>query len=420
MSGDTLLTPVERIGLSTSQTAAGYIELDEAHAAHTYHPLPVVLHEGLGAWVTDVDGRRYLDCLAGYSALNFGHGHPTIVAVAREQLKRLTLTSRAFHHDLLGDFTAELAALCGMEAVLPMNSGAEAVESALKLARKWGYEVKGVVPDQANIIVARGNFHGRTISIVSFSSDPDAKHNFGPFTPGFREVAFGDAEGLASAIDANTVGVLLEPIQGEAGVLIPPPGYLRAVRDICTDANVLFMADEIQSGLARTGRTFACDHEDVRPDVYILGKALGGGIMPVSAVVSTWDVMGALHPGEHGSTFGGNPLACAVGRAVIGLLETGEFQTRAAVLGAQLSDRLTALVGHGVLAFRSRGLWAGVDIDPTIATGRQVCEALVQQGVLAKDTHGSTIRLAPPLVVTAADVDFAVDALAVVLTDLAR
>jgi ornithine--oxo-acid transaminase len=417
MSGDTLLTPVERSGLSASQTAAGYIELDEAHAAHTYHPLPVVLHEGLGAWVTDVDGRRYLDCLAGYSALNFGHGHPTIVAAAREQLKRLTLTSRAFHHDLLGDFTAELAALCGMEAVLPMNSGAEAVESALKLARKWG---KGVVPDQANIIVARGNFHGRTISIVSFSSDPDAKHNFGPFTPGFREVAFGDAEGLASAIDANTVAVLIEPIQGEAGVLIPPPGYLRAVRDICTDANVLFMADEIQSGLARTGRTFACDHEDVRPDVYILGKALGGGIMPVSAVVSTWDVMGALHPGEHGSTFGGNPLACAVGRAVIGLLETGEFQTRAAVLGAQLSDRLTALVGHGVVAFRSRGLWAGVDIDPTIATGRQVCEALVLQGVLAKDTHGSTIRLAPPLVVTAADVDFAVDALAVVLTDLAR
>jgi ornithine--oxo-acid transaminase len=419
MSGDTLLTPVE-IAEKPSPTAAAYIALDDDHAAHTYHPLPVVLHEGLGAWVTDVDGRRYLDCLAGYSALNFGHRYPTIVAAARDQLKLLTLTSRAFHHDLLGQFTAELAALCGMEAVLPMNSGAEAVESALKLARKWGYEVKGVAPEQANIIVARGNFHGRTISIVSFSSDPDAKHNFGPFTPGFREVDFGDAEGLTSAIDANTVAVLLEPIQGEAGVLIPPTGYLRAVRDICTDANVLFMADEIQSGLARTGRTFACDHEDVRPDVYILGKALGGGIMPVSAVVSTWDVMGALHPGEHGSTFGGNPLACAVGRAVIGLLETGEFQTRAAVLGAQLADRLNALVGHGVVGFRSRGLWAGVDIEPAIGTGRQVCEALVAQGVLAKDTHGSTIRLAPPLVVTAADVDFAVDALTTVLTDLAR
>jgi ornithine--oxo-acid transaminase len=399
-------------------TAAHYIERDEAHAAHTYHPLPVVLREGSGVWVTDVDGRRYLDCLAGYSALNFGHGHPVIVAAARDQLERLTLTSRAFHHDLLGSFTAELAQLCGMETVLPMNSGAEAVESALKLARKWGYEVKGVQPDQANIVVARDNFHGRTISIVSFSSDRDAKRNFGPFTPGFREVAFGDADELASAIDANTVAVLIEPIQGEAGVVIPPTGYLRAVREICTARGVLFMADEIQSGLGRTGRTFACDHEDVRPDVYILGKALGGGIMPVSAVVSTWDVMGALHPGEHGSTFGGNPLACAVGRAVIGLLNTGEYQQCAAERGAQLADRLTGLLDNGVVAFRSRGLWAGVDIDPAIATGRAVCEELMRRGVLAKDTHGSTIRLAPPLVITASEVDFAVDALAGALAEL--
>jgi ornithine--oxo-acid transaminase len=401
-----------------STTAARYIERDDAHAAHTYHPLPVVLREGNGVWVTDVDGRRYLDCLAGYSALNFGHSHPVIVAAARDQLERLTLTSRAFHHDLLGSFCAELAQLCGMETVLPMNSGAEAVESALKLARKWGYEVKGVEPDRANIVVARDNFHGRTISIVSFSSDRDAKRNFGPFTPGFREVAFGDADELASAIDANTVAVLIEPIQGEAGVVIPPTGYLRAVRDLCTARGVLFMADEIQSGLGRTGRTFACDHEDVRPDVYILGKALGGGIMPVSAVVSTWDVMGALHPGEHGSTFGGNPLACAVGRAVIGLLNTGEYQQRAAERGAQLADGLTGLLGTGVVGFRSRGLWAGVDIDPAIATGRQVCEALLRRGVLAKDTHGSTIRLAPPLVITAAEVDFAVDALAGALTEL--
>ena len=401
-----------------ASTAAQYIERDEAHAAHTYHPLPVVLREGSGVWVTDVDGRRYLDCLAGYSALNFGHGHPVIVAAARDQLERLTLTSRAFHHDLLGSFTAELAQLCGMEAVLPMNSGAEAVESALKLARKWGYEVKVVQPDQANIVVARNNFHGRTISIVSFSSDPDAKNNFGPFTPGFREVAFGDADGLASAIDANTVAVLIEPIQGEAGVIIPPDGYLRAVRDICTASGVLFMADEIQSGLGRTGRTFACDHEDVQPDVYILGKALGGGIMPVSAVVSKWDVMGALHPGEHGSTFGGNPLACAVGRAVIGLLNTGEFQNRAVERGAQLADGLSGLLGNGVVAFRTRGLWAGVDIDPAIGTGRAVCEALLRRGVLAKDTHGSTIRLAPPLVITAAEVDLAVDALAGALADL--
>ena len=406
--------------VETHLSTAQYIELDEAHAAHTYHPLPVVLREGAGAWVTDVEGRRYLDCLAGYSALNFGHGHPALLAAAHDQLDRLTLTSRAFHHDLLGAFTAELAALCGMDAVLPMNSGAEAVETALKLARKWGYEVKGVSPDQANIIVARDNFHGRTISIVSFSTDPTAKANFGPFTPGFREVAFGDADKLAQAIDANTVAVLIEPIQGEAGVVIPPDGYLRAVREICTEANVVFMADEIQSGLGRAGTTFACDYENVRPDVYILGKALGGGIMPVSAVVSTWDVMGALHPGEHGSTFGGNPLACAVGRAVVGLLATGEFQQRSAVLGAQLADRLASLVGNGVVGFRSRGLWAGVDIDPAIGTGRQVCEALLRRGVLAKDTHGSTVRLAPTLVVTTGEVDHAIDALAAALTDLAH
>ena len=415
--GDVMVTETT-VPSNLTPTAAKYIERDEAHAAHTYHPLPVVLREGNGVWVTDVDGRRYLDCLAGYSALNFGHSHPVIVAAARDQLERLTLTSRAFHHDLLGSFCAELAELCGMATVLPMNSGAEAVESALKLARKWGYEVKGVEPDRANIVVARDNFHGRTISIVSFSSDRDAKRNFGPFTPGFREVAFGDADELASAIDANTVAVLIEPIQGEAGVVIPPTGYLRAVRDICTARGVLFMADEIQSGLGRTGRTFACDHEDVRPDVYILGKALGGGIMPVSAVVSTWDVMGALHPGEHGSTFGGNPLACAVGRAVIGLLNTGDYQRRAAERGAQLADRLTGLLGNGVVGFRSRGLWAGVDIDPTVATGREVCEELLRRGVLAKDTHGSTIRLAPPLVITAAEVDFAVDALAGALAQL--
>jgi ornithine--oxo-acid transaminase len=304
--------------------------------------------------------------------------------------------------------------------MLPMNSGAEGVETALKLARKWGYEVKGVAPERASIVVAKNNFHGRTVSIVSFSSDPDAKRNFGPYTPGFRAVDFGDADALAAAIDDTTVAVLIEPIQGEAGVIIPPDGYLRAVREICARAGVLFMADEIQSGLGRTGRTFACDHEDVRPDVLILGKALGGGVMPVSAVLADWPVMGVLKPGEHGSTFGGNPLACAVGRAVVALLRTGEFQERATVLGAHLAGRLDALVGHGVVGVRCRGLWAGVDIDPALGTGREVCEALLHRGVLAKDTHGSTIRLAPPLVVTSSDVDVAVDALAAALRDLGR
>jgi len=399
--------------------SSGYIALDETYAAHTYHPLPVVLSEGKGAWVTDVDGRRYLDCLAGYSALNFGHGHPALLSAAREQLDRLTLTSRAFHHDLLGEFARDLTQLAGYDAMLPMNSGAEAVETALKLARKWGYEVKGVAPEQATIVVARGNFHGRTVSIVSFSSDPQAKANFGPYTPGFREVPYGDVAAIAAAIDATTVAVLIEPIQGEGGVIIPPDGYLRGVREVCSNTGVLFMADEIQSGLGRTGRTFACDHEGVQPDVMILGKALGGGIMPVSAVLANWPVMGVFKPGEHGSTFGGNPLACAVGKAVVGLLETGEFQERATVLGAHLSHRLVGLLGHGVLNFRCRGLWAGVDIDPQLATGRAVCEALLRRGVLAKDTHGSTIRLAPPLVVTPADVDFAVDALAAALADLA-
>jgi ornithine--oxo-acid transaminase len=403
-----------------SVTSSNYIALDETYAAHTYHPLRVVLREGHGAWVTDVDGRRYLDCLAGYSALNFGHGHPAILAAARDQLDRLTLTSRAFHHDVLGEFARDLTGLAGFEAMLPMNSGAEGVESALKLARKWGYEVKGVAPDRATIVVAKNNFHGRTVSIVSFSSDPAAKRNFGPYTPGFRAVEFGDANALAAAIDETTVAVLIEPIQGEAGVVIPPDGYLRAVRDICTRAGVLFMADEIQSGLGRTGRTFACDHEDVRPDVLILGKALGGGVMPVSAVLADWPVMRVLKPGEHGSTFGGNPLACAVGRAVVGLLQTGEFQERATVLGAHLAERLDALVGSGVVGVRCRGLWAGVDIDPALGTGREVCEALLRRGVLAKDTHGSTIRLAPPLVVTSSDVDLAVDALAGALRDLGR
>ncbi|WP_436526720.1 ornithine--oxo-acid transaminase [Actinoplanes sp. HUAS TT8] len=387
----------------------------ERWTAHNYHPLPVVVAEAEGAWVTDVDGRRFLDMLAGYSALNFGHRHPALIGAAHAQLDRLTLTSRAFVHDQFAAFCGGLAELCGKDLVLPMNTGAEAVETAIKVARKWGYQVKGVPDGQAEIIVADGNFHGRTTTIVSFSTDPEARADFGPYTPGFVIVPYGDAEALAAAITPNTVAVLVEPIQGEGGVLIPPAGYFTAVREACTANNVLLIADEIQSGLGRTGKTFAIDHENVIPDMYVLGKALGGGIVPVSAVAANRDVLGVLKPGEHGSTFGGNALACAVGSAVVGLLRTGEFQERSARLGERLEAGLSALIGQGLVGVRCRGLWAGVDIDPALMTGREACERLAERGVLAKDTHGSTIRLAPPLVITEEDLDHAVAQLAAVL-----
>jgi ornithine--oxo-acid transaminase len=382
------------------------IGLVDDHTAHNYHPLPVVLARGEGAWVEDIDGRRYLDLLAGYGALNFGHRHPRLVAAAEHQLGRLTLTSRAFHNDLLGTFAAELSALCGMDAILPMNTGAEAVETALKMARKWGYEVKGVPRDRARIIVMGGNFHGRTTTIVSFSDDQAARAGFGPFTPGFVRVAFGDAAALAAAIDDDTVAVLIEPIQGEAGVIIPSDGFLREVRRLCSEHGLLMLADEIQSGLARTGATFACDHEGVVPDAYILGKALGGGILPVSAVVARAELMAVFHPGEHGSTFGGNPLACAVGIEVVRMLQEGEYQARARELGVVLRALLDELPADRVSAVRSRGLWAGVDVVGR--TGRNVCEGLMRRGVLAKDTHGATIRLAPPLVIERADLEWAI------------
>jgi ornithine--oxo-acid transaminase len=394
------------------------IALTESRSAHNYHPLPVVVASAEGAWVTDVEGRRYLDCLAGYSALNFGHGHPELLAAAHAQLDRVTLTSRAFYHDQFGPFCAELADLAGMDMVLPMNTGAEAVETAIKVSRAWGYRVKGVPDGQATIVVADGNFHGRTTTIVSFSTDPEARDDFGPYTPGFRIVPYGDADALADAIDETTVAVLLEPIQGEAGVVVPPPGYLSAARVLCSERNVLFVLDEIQSGLGRTGETFAWQHEGVKPDLMLLGKALGGGIVPVSAAVGSKDVLGVIRPGEHGSTFGGNPLACAVAREVVRLLGTGQYQQRARDLGEVLHGRLAPLVGRGVLAVRGRGLWAGIDIDPSLATGRQVCERLMAKGVLAKDTHGSTIRLAPPLVVEKDDLEWAVGQLTEVLAEL--
>ncbi|MFC9680995.1 ornithine--oxo-acid transaminase [Streptomyces sp. NPDC056948] len=391
------------------------IRAEEPVLAHNYHPLPVVVARAEGTWVQDVEGRRYLDLLAGYSALNFGHRHPALIEAAHRQLDRLTLTSRAFHNDRLAEFAERLAALTGLDMVLPMNTGAEAVESAVKVARKWAYDVKGVPDGRATIVVAADNFHGRTTTIVSFSTDESARQGFGPFTPGFRIVPYNDLAALEAAVDETTAAVLIEPIQGEAGVIIPDDGYLAGVRELTRRQGCLFIADEIQSGLGRTGDTLAVEHESVVPDMVLLGKALGGGIVPVSAVVARREVLGVLRPGEHGSTFGGNPLAAAVGTAVVELLETGEFQRRAAELGATLRDGLTELVGKGVVGFRSRGLWAGVDIDPALGTGREVSERLMREGVLVKDTHGSTIRLAPPLTITGEELAGALAALERVL-----
>jgi ornithine--oxo-acid transaminase len=385
------------------------LALADEHAAHNYHPLPVVIAEAEGAWVTDVDGNRYLDMLAAYSALNFGHRHPRLVEAAKRQLDRVTLTSRAFHNDLFGPFCAQLAALCGKDMVLTMNTGAEAVETAIKTARRWGYDVKGVTPDRANIVVAGGNFHGRTVTIVSFSDDPSAQRGFGPFTPGFRIVPYGDVQALRDAIDDDTVAFLVEPIQGEAGIIVPPDGYLRAARELCTERDVLLMADEVQSGLGRTGTTFAVEHEGVVPDVYILGKALGGGIVALSAVVADRDVLGVIHPGEHGSTFGGNPLACAVGLEVLDILRSGEYQARSADLGAWMLDALRDAGFPNVAEVRGRGLWIGIVLRPEAGTARAACERLMTQGVLAKDTHETTIRLAPPLSIDREDLEWALE-----------
>ncbi|MEV3901632.1 ornithine--oxo-acid transaminase [Mycobacterium sp. NPDC050551] len=407
-------TPVTIVDFETETERA--IALDDRHVTHNYSPLPVVAAHAEGAWITDVEGRRHLDCLAAYSAVNFGHRHPEVIATAHAQLDAVTLVSRAFHSDRLGPFCAALAAMCGKDMVLPMNSGAEAVESAIKVARKWGTDVKGVPAGMGNIVVAANNFHGRTTTIISFSDDETARRGFGPYTPGFRSVPFGDADALAAAVDEHTVAVLLEPIQGEAGIVVPPADYLPRVRRICTDRGVLLIADEIQSGLARTGRTFACDHWDVRPDVYLLGKALGGGVVPLSAVVADRDVLGVLHPGEHGSTFGGNPLAAAIGSTVVAMLERGEYQERSTQLGRVLHERLRGLIGYGVVEVRGLGLWAGVDVDPAVGTGKQISLRLAQRGVLVKDTHGSTLRFAPPLVITADEIHWAVDQFAAVLT----
>ena len=392
-----------------------HIELVERHSARNYAPLPVVIAEGEGCWVTDVEGRRYLDMLAAYSALNFGHRHPEIVAAAKEQLDRLTLTSRAFHSDQIGPFLRDLAELCDMDMALPMNSGAEAVETAIKVARKWGYRVKGVPSGRAKIVVCDGNFHGRTITIVSFSSDEDSKRDFEPHTPGFVSIPFGDADALAAALDEDTVAFLVEPIQGEAGVIVPPDGYLRRARELCSERNVLLIADEIQTGLGRTGTTFAIEHEGVRPDMVLLGKALAGGVVPLSAVVADEPVLGVLKPGQHGSTFGGNPFACAIGRRVIAMLRTGEYQENSRELGDYLLKTLREADLPSVEEVRGRGLWAGIQLMSEARPAKRTAERLLEEGVLAKDTQETTIRLAPPLVITREELDWALERILPVL-----
>jgi ornithine--oxo-acid transaminase len=393
-----------------------FIALEDQYGAHNYKPLDVVLHRGQGVWVWDVDGNRYLDCLSAYSAVNQGHCHPRILAALREQAERLTLTSRAFRNDQLGPFYKELCELTRSHKVLPMNSGAEAVETAIKAVRKWGYQVRGVPEDRAEIVVCADNFHGRTITIVGFSTDPTSRREFGPFAPGFTIVPFGDAEAFERAITPHTVAILLEPIQGEAGVIVPPAGYLKRVREICTERGLVMVLDEIQTGLGRTGRLLAEEHEGVVSDLTLIGKALSGGFYPISAVLSSSEVLGVLKPGEHGSTFGGNPLACAVARASLRVLVEERLAENAAAMGAHLMAGLKAIANPKIREVRGRGLLIGVQLDPSAGGARQYCERLKAQGLLCKETHDHTIRFAPPLVITRAEVDWALERIAPVLS----
>jgi len=385
-----------------------YIELEEHYGAHNYHPLDVIITRGEGVWVYDIEGKRYLDCLSAYSALNQGHVHSKILNALLEQAKHLTLTSRAFRNDQLPLFYKELSALTGYEMALPMNSGAEAVETAIKLARKWAYQVKGVPRHHAEIITCENNFHGRTISIISFSTEPLYRDDFGPFTPGFVVVPFGDAEAIAEAINPHTAAVMLEPIQGEAGVNIPPEGYLKKVRNLCTENNVLFIADEIQTGLGRTGKMFACDYESVRPDMIIIGKALSGGFYPVSAVVADAPLLGLFQPGEHGSTFGGNPLGMAVAREAMHVLVEENMVENSAKMGEYFYEQLVEISSPHVKEVRGKGLLIGVELHPKAGGARRFCEALVKEGILAKETHENVIRFAPPLIIDQATLDWAI------------
>lgn len=397
--------------MTTAPVAASPIELERQFGAHNYHPLPVMLVRGEGVYLFDEQGRRYIDMMSAYSAVSFGHSHPELVRALTEQAARLAVTSRAFYTDQLGPFLATLCRMTGMARALPMNSGAEAVETGIKAARKWAYKVKGVPEGRAQIIVANGNFAGRTTTIVGFSSEAQYRDGFGPFAEGFVSVPFGDAAALEAAITPNTAAFLVEPIQGEAGIIVPPAGYLRAVREICTRHHVLMICDEVQTGLGRTGRTLACDHEGVKPDGLMLGKALGGGLLPVSAFLARDEVMAQFTPGDHGSTFGGNPLAAAVGHAALRLLEREQLALRAQQQGDYLMAQLRQLKHPAIADIRGQGLLIGVEIAPARATARAVCESLMVEGVLSKDTHDSVVRLAPPLVIDRAQIDFAVNAL---------
>ncbi|MEA4907567.1 MAG: ornithine--oxo-acid transaminase [Chloroflexi bacterium] len=393
-----------------------YVRIEEAYGAKNYHPLDVVITKGQGVWVYDVDGNRYLDCLSAYSALNQGHVHPAILAALIEQAQKVTLTSRAFRNDQLPLLYRDLANLTGYEMSLPMNSGAEAVETAIKVARKWAYTIKGLPRHSAEIIVANGNFHGRTISLISFSSESLYKDDFGPFTPGFVSVPFGDIQALQAAMNANTAAVLLEPIQGENGVILPPAGYLADVQALCRQNNVLFIADEIQTGLGRTGKLFACQYEDVRPDITVIGKALSGGFYPVSAILADRPVLEIIQPGEHGSTFGGNPLAAAVARAALQVIVDEKLVDNAAALGEYFIEQLCEIPSRHVQEVRGKGLLIGVELKPQAGGARRFCEALLQHGILAKETHQHVIRFAPPLIIDRPTIDWALPRIREVLT----
>ncbi len=396
------------------------LELENRYSARNYEPLPVVLTHGAGAHLFDIEGRRYIDMMSAYSAASHGHGHPRILGALAAQARRLAVPSRAYYSDKLGPFLAEVCKRTGLDAALPMNTGAEAVETAIKAARRWGYRVKGIPRDRAEIIVAEGNFHGRTTTIIGFSSEPDYKDGFGPFAPGFRSVPYGDLAAMERAVTENTAAVLIEPIQGEGGIIVPPKGYIAGVRKLCDAHDVLFILDEVQSGLGRAGDWFAFQHEKVVPDGVILGKALGGGVLPVSAFVGKRELMDVFTPGSHGSTFGGNPLAAAVGLEALKVIEDEKLVERSRMLGAHMHKRLRAMKSPALKDVRGRGLWAGAEIDPRFASARDVCNRLLAKGVLSKDTHGTVVRLAPPLVIARADLDIALDRLEETLGEVTK